>query len=327
MIKEENLLFIISQPRSGSSLLQQLLISTKKVKSVPEPWFMLSLIETYRKTSNQSGYNPLYAHINFMEYLERHTGSKNDFVGQIKKIALELYKLNGLNEKEIYFLDKTPRYYHILEELKELLPLAKFIILIRNPISVFASILDYNCQGDINEVLKQDKYHDLFTAPKKIVSILRGWDKENYHVVHYEDLVKDSVPTLNRLKSYLHIEPSQLEASYKVDNEFLHSRGIDKKSLAAHNWISNEFTDGWKKSIDNYQKKQLLLDYIQELGSQTVSSLGYDYKKLINQISAHEVKSKLSVKYNYLLYGAQKVSTVDFIKSRINEKLNNLLKL
>ena len=327
MIKEENLLFIISQPRSGSSLLQQLLINTKRVRSVPEPWFMLPLVETFRPTSNQSGYNPYYAYVNFMEYLERYKGSKKQFVNEIRSIALKLYNLNILKGDEIYFLDKTPRNYHIIEELKELFPHAKFIILIRNPISVFSSILDYNFQGDIYKILKEDRYHDLFTAPKNIVSIIENWDQKDYQIIYYEDLVNDSFSTMKKLKEYLQLASGQTDNSYKVGDEFLSSRGVDKKALLSNNTINKEFINGWKKSIDNYQKKIILKLYIEKLGPKIINVLGYNYCNLLDQIANIKVKKKLPLKFNYLLKDVKNLSVSDFILSRINEKLNNILNL
>lgn len=327
MIVQKNLIFLISQPRSGSSLLQQLLINTGQIKSVPEPWFMLSLVETYRKTQNQSGYNPYYAHVNFMEYLERYKESKVEFINEIKRLAIKLYNLNTLKGDENYFLDKTPRYYHILEELKELFPLAKFIFLIRNPIAVFSSILDYNFGGDVNKVFKEDRYHDLFTAPKNIVSVIKNWEKDDYTLLHYEDLVNNPENTLGELNAYLQISATKTELSYEVDEVFLKSRGIDKKGVPSNNTVNNKFLDSWKKSIDNLQKKKLLTDYIEKLGPEIIKVLGYNYKDLVYQISHHRVKRKLPVKYDYLIHQGQEIGLKDFIKSRLNEKLNKLFKL
>ena len=71
------------------------------------------------------------------------------YKGEVKKLALQLYSKEGLPGK--YVLDKTPRYYHILPELLELFPKAKFVLLQRNPLSVFASILgpvSVNCSDE-----------------------------------------------------------------------------------------------------------------------------------------------------------------------------------
>jgi hypothetical protein len=40
-MKQNDLVFIISQPRAGSTLLQRILDSHSKVCSPPEPWVML----------------------------------------------------------------------------------------------------------------------------------------------------------------------------------------------------------------------------------------------------------------------------------------------
>ena len=96
-----------------------------------------------------------------MEYLERYPGSLDEFKKDIQKLSLKLYNYNQLDKGQLYFLDKTPRYYHIIQELKDLFPESKFVILVRNPVSVFSSIMDYNFKGDINKIFKDDRMHDL----------------------------------------------------------------------------------------------------------------------------------------------------------------------
>ena len=163
-ISPENLIFLISQPRSGSSLLQQILISTGAIKSVPEPWFMLPLVYLNKDSELESGYNHHYAHINFRRYLSNHQNSKNLLNKIIKDASLELYNLNRLEGSETHFLDKTPRYYHIVNELLDLFPESQFIVLTRNPVSVFSSILGYNLNGSLENIFKSDRLDDIFKA-------------------------------------------------------------------------------------------------------------------------------------------------------------------
>ena len=62
----------------------------------------------------------------------------------LKSHILDLYReisKKNRNDDFIYFLDKTPRYYWILNEIHELFPEAKYIYLTRNPINVFSSTM------------------------------------------------------------------------------------------------------------------------------------------------------------------------------------------
>jgi len=57
-----------------------------------------------------------------------------------------------------FFLDKTPRYYFIIPELKNVFPEAKFIILLRNPLAVLSSILNTWFQNNLQALQKNPNY-------------------------------------------------------------------------------------------------------------------------------------------------------------------------
>ena len=76
---DSKLIFLISQPRSGSSLLQQLLMLHPDIDSTPESWQMLTLIHTYKPTDTSEGYNPNFATKNFIRDLESIPGGMKKF--------------------------------------------------------------------------------------------------------------------------------------------------------------------------------------------------------------------------------------------------------
>ena len=327
MIKEENLIFIISQPRSGSSLLQQLIVNTDRVKSVPEPWFMLPLIKTYKETKDQSEYNAHYAHVNFMEYLNGFPDSLLELKKDIRKQSLKLYNLNRLKNGQIYFLDKTPRYYHIIDELKDLFPTAKFIFLVRNPISVFSSILDYNFKGDVFKIFKEDRHHDLFTAPASLISVFKDWNQTDYCLIKYEELIEDSINSFNSVLDYLRLPRISEDLFYEVDEEFQNSRGVDRKGVLKNQRINSDYLNSWKTAIDDSQKKKALLGYLKELGPDMIQQIGYEYKELIELVENHSVKYKFHNDFDYLTKKCTAIGSKMFIKNRIHEWLNRILNL
>ena len=50
---------------------------------------------------------------------------------------------------ERYFLDKTPRYHLVVDEIMELFPDAKFIFLWRHPLAMAASVIDRSARGQL----------------------------------------------------------------------------------------------------------------------------------------------------------------------------------
>ena len=93
--------------------------------------------------SKKHGVFGYYGHtqaVNAFKRIEKDLGE--DFIDKrIAEFSMSIYSAYACNS-ERYFLDKTPRYYHILNDLIRIFPNAKFIILTRNPISIFASSIE-----------------------------------------------------------------------------------------------------------------------------------------------------------------------------------------
>jgi sulfotransferase family protein len=325
MMNFDQLIFIVSQPRSGSSLLQQLLLSTKKIKSDPEPWMMLPLIYTFKETNNQQGYNPNYAYINMMRYLRNNNKIKL-LKNEIKKLTIKLYGIDKMDGNYIYYLDKTPRYYHIINELQELFPDSKIIILLRNPISVFASILDYNFNGDIFKMFSSnDRIHDLYTAPR-IFADLKSKKTKNILFVKYEEIINDPSIELGRVNDFLNLRYQfKNDISYNVSEEFFKSNAIDRKSVLKHDSIQKEYTDSWRKVINTRLKKDILESYLMSLGRNIIEKLGYDYSTLLSDVKNHKVKFNLSIDYSYVYPGNIGLRGVDYYKNKLILQLNKLI--
>ena len=140
----EHLILLISQPRSGSTLLQHILASHPQVHTVPEPWFMLHLVYGLRPSGLEAEYNAQYAYLALKGFLDETPDGESAYVEALRNVALCLYEKALEPSGKKYFLDKTPRYYFIIPELHRIFPKAKFIFILRNPLAVLSSILEVN---------------------------------------------------------------------------------------------------------------------------------------------------------------------------------------
>lgn len=310
-MQEDQLLFLISQPRSGSSLMQQLLLNSNQIYSEPEPWIMLSLISTYKNTPISEGYNPNFTAKNFNFFLNAKADGLKHFKKNIKELALNIY-----NERKVgtyYFLDKTPRYYHVLEELYELFPKAKFVFLVRNPLSVFTSILDYNFRGKYYKFLSSpDRLDDLFLAPEEISRFIKNHD--NQMLIKYEELVKNPDNELKKIFSYLSLDVPLNKSVYIVKGKFNETNSIDTKSLKKNNQPTEKYLDNWRKSIDNSQKKKLAIGFLKELQTRHSNYFDYDLDEILKDLKKHKPHK------NYLF-------NLSFDLARKNDKDLKLFKL
>ena len=189
-MKEEQLIFIASQPRAGSTYLQNVLSNNTQTNTVSEPWLMLALAPLLKPNLvKQSSYDHRAAMEALQLYQHKYDVNMSEHV---KQVALNMYAPLAKNYE--FIIDKTPRYWEILDELVSLFPKSKIIVLKRNPLDVVTSMVQ---TWDI-KTLEQLNYFrkDLLEAPKVIDDFLeKHKDNTNIIVVSYQQLINDIAST------------------------------------------------------------------------------------------------------------------------------------
>ncbi len=132
--KGENLIFILSLPRSGSTLLSVILGNHSQVYCPPETWLLLRLAEVYGNPAENKIFDDCVA-----SNAVKHFLTPEEFIRASRNLALTAYNTILSKTQRQIFVDKTPRYYHILDFIDQLFPLSKKIWLKRNPLDVAAS--------------------------------------------------------------------------------------------------------------------------------------------------------------------------------------------
>ncbi len=145
-----NLIFLISQPRSGSTLLQRVLAGHPEVMTVAEPWLMLHPFYALKHDGHTAEYDAALAREGLDDFLAQVEGGEDAYLEAVRGFAGSLYARALASGGKRVFLDKTPRYHHILPELRRVFPQARFVFLLRNPLAVLASTLDAWFEGDVS---------------------------------------------------------------------------------------------------------------------------------------------------------------------------------
>ena len=181
-----NIVFIASQPRSGSTYLQRLLSNNQWTNTTSEPWLMLYLAPLYREDLVTAEYDNRLANKAVKLYASKFQSLNLDDI--IRKTALEYYR--PLMEGYEFIIDKTPRYWEILPDLKRLFPASKILVLKRNPTDVLRSMIRTWNITDLKRL--NDYYRDLLIAPFRLQQFLDDSEGDDGVVsVRYEDLVSD----------------------------------------------------------------------------------------------------------------------------------------
>jgi hypothetical protein len=273
----ENLIFLICQPRSGSTLLQYILAGHPRIHTLPEPWFMLHLLYGHRSEGLAAEYDAGTAHQALLSYLSATEGGRRLYIESVRAAALNMYKAALRESGKDLFLDKTPRYYLIVEDLREMFPKARFIFLVRNPLAVLASILQ-PFRGDWTALRRLDRMHDLVTAPRNIMRAANSGGR--FSVARYESLVMNTDATVSRMLEQLDIERTPSLATY---TSFESELG-DTKSVTTHRRPVTEYVDRWKQELNSDEKRDVAHSYLNELGEELLEWLGYPYRELSDQL-------------------------------------------
>jgi len=280
-MEDNDIIFLISQPRAGSTLLQNLLAQHAAIHTTSEPWVMLHPFFALREDGYTADYNQVLAHTALFDFCSTLDGGLKNYDEAIREMAYHLYGTACDQAHKTKFLDKTPRYYHILDDLLRVFPGAKFIILFRNPLAVLNSILNTHIKG--HWVLLSRYKHDLLTAPPTLTSASAISSTQVYKI-QYESLVADPQTHLSNLTDFLEIEFNTQMLSYNPGSAASGHMG-DATGIQKYNQPSQERLDIWREMGRHEQTRHFALAYLDALGSEILVQMGYDPDDIRGQIS------------------------------------------
>ena len=110
-----DLIFIISMPRSGSTLLQRVLAGHPDVGASSEPWIMLHQAYARRSSGIVADYGADWAALGVNEFVEHYTDGDDAYDDGVRAFAQSIYG-NAMQRAAVTrFIDKTPRYVMIVD--------------------------------------------------------------------------------------------------------------------------------------------------------------------------------------------------------------------
>lgn len=267
------LIFIISQPRSGSTLLQKLVSNNKYVDTVSEPWLLLPFLSVYKQKLVTAKYNYRVAIKGLMDYVSK-MKMEAEFRQSMRDFVLKMYRVSDDSQ---FFLDKTPRYYEIIPEIYELLPEAKFIILKRNPFASLYSLVTTWADGKLNYEKFSTFYRDFLAAPFLLQSFLdANSSRSNVIEVKYEDVVTDPDNYMQKLYAILGIpfEVGVLEIQGNQKVKGIFGDDVYKKGEALSR-VTDAKIDLFKSVVTNSELSDFFYHYQNYLTMPFIEKYGY----------------------------------------------------
>jgi Sulfotransferase family len=279
-------IFLFSMPRSGSTLVQRVIAAHRGVATTSEPWLLLP--HTY--ASRRTGVVAEYPHALLVDAIEDFCGElpggAERYRRELRDFILRLYDA-AAGEDADYFLDKSPPYHLVADDIMRLFPEGRFIFLWRNPLGTIASLVDTWLSGEWRPLAFRQQ---LFTGVPRLVSAYLANQSRAYSV-RFEDLVSGDEHAWEQLMGYvgLDFEPEALRRFPEVE---LKGRNGDQTGIRRYGSLSTEPTRKWPDTITNPLRKAWCRRYLCFLGDENLGAMGFDARELIRELDARPFTSK-----------------------------------
>lgn len=267
-------IFLLSMPRSGSTLAQRVLAAHPEVSTTAEPWLLLPHSYALRRHGIATEYTQQVAARAIREFAEGLPGGEQDYWNALREFALELYG-KASTPGARYFLDKTPRYHFIMPELLRMFPEAKLIFLWRDPLAVVASICETWTRGRWTV----DRWKGDLDGIVDLVDAFEELGIEQARAVNFEALVTDPAGTWPGLFEWLGLEfDAEILTSF-AGVELRGSMG-DPTGIKAYQQLSTEPLDKWKRQLGSPWRKRWCHAWLERIGAERLAVMGYELDEL-----------------------------------------------
>lgn len=199
-----------------------------------------------------------------------------DYFAGVRAFAETLYA--SAAEGRPLFLDKTPRYHLIADELIRCFPDAKFILMWRNPLSVSGSLIH-----SYGNIWRPHRIHvDLYEGLQKLLGVAKV-NPGNMLVMRYEDVVEGPRESVTRISEFLGLELSEAATADFITTKLTGTLG-DRSGVSAYKQLSSEPLSKWQQTLSSPVRRRWAMNYLDWIGAQDLAFMGYDYDELKEQL-------------------------------------------
>jgi Sulfotransferase family len=280
-------IFVFSITRSGSTLVQRVIAAHDGVATASEPWLLLPYLYTMRDRGVVAEYTHPLMREAIDDFCDILPNGRSDYYQELHDFIIRLYS-KAAGQDARYFLDKSPPYYFIVDDIIRLFPEGKFIFLWRNPLSILASIIEtwQHGQWSVTEFRE-----DLFIGLPKLIAAYRA-NYTQVHSVRLEDLLADGDEQWRALMGYLDI-PFDPQALQRFRDVKLSGRMGDPTGVKRYTRIDSEPIDKWKATLVNPLRRAWAGRYLRFLGEDRLATIGYSANDLMRALDAQPARGTL----------------------------------
>lgn len=272
--------FLLSLPRSGSTLLQRLIGAHSRVATAAEPWLLLAPLYALRGEGVFAEYGHTTARKALQDLCGHLPEGEDDYLAAVAAMAQRVYA--GVSPADAsVFLDKTPRYSLVVDQILRAFPDSPVVVLHRNPLAVLSSISQTWLDGRWEPYLHKI---DLYTALERLLAA-QAAQPERILAVRYEDLVTEPERVLGRVLDHMDLkwEPSVIDGFTDVS---VAGRVGDPTGTKAYDVVSTASVERWRPQLASPVRKAWCRRYLRWIGRDRLRLMGYDLDELLHALSA-----------------------------------------
>lgn len=297
---DEKLIFVISPPRAGSTLLQHMLGAHTEIFTHPEPHLITPIAHLgYYDNVEKAPYDHINAAEALKTFVEGLPRGEEDYLDALRAYTDTLYGRMLEPQKESRFLDKTPAYALVLPFLSRLYPNARYIVLTRHPLAIFSSYANSFFNGDWKTA------HEFNPILERYVPAMARFLREpSAHclAVSYERLVASPAEELERIFDFLGLENEPGAVNYGDKAEIREGMG-DPINVKRHDRPMTDSIGKWAAELAHDASKRALAEQmISRLDDADLELWGYPKAEIFEPLAragAGEIPKPVLNRYTF----------------------------
>lgn len=275
------MIFVISSPRSGSTMLERMLESHSMIQGGPEPHLLTPLAHMGPWAMvDKAPYDPAAASAGQTRLIGLLPEGEVDYWRACRAYGDVLYGRYLARSGKSLCLDKTPAYALILPFLVKVYPDAKYVVLTRHPLATFSSYANSFFDGDYFEAHRYNPLLNRYVPA--LAEFLRQDEVPGFHV-KYEDLVQDPESWMERLYGYLGVpfERETIQYGHRAPSA-VHAKGLgDPIGVRRHDRPTTASIQKWVGELAaDPSKLALMRGIVDQLSAADLATLGYPKETL-----------------------------------------------
>jgi len=261
-------------------MFQRVLASHPQIATTAEPWLLIPQIGVFESDGIFTWANHSFTRAAIEDFCRTLPDGRRTYNKHLRQFILNLYRETS-PATATHFLDKTPRYHMIADEILSLFEEdANFIFLWRHPLSIIASIVNSWHYG---------RWHlspyeiDLFEGLANLVSTYVK-NKDRTYSVNYEMLVGFNHNEWNKVFSAIQLDmPDNFWQNY---NDTKINGIMGDCNAKKQPFLNEDSIPKWLLTFNNSYRKRWAKKYLNWIGNERLCIMGYDKDKIISDLES-----------------------------------------